>query len=384
MTKPSTNWTGPLAGITVVAVEQAVAAPLCTARLADAGARVIKIERAGGDFARGYDSTAAGDSSYFAWANHGKESLVLDIKADDDAALLHRIVDTADVFVQNLAPGAIARSGFGSDELRARNPQLITCDISGYGESDAVAGKKAYDLLVQAEAGLINISGGENELGRIGISVCDIGTGVTAHAAILEALIARSMTGVGSAIQVSLFDVAAEWMTVPLVQHDGGAPPRRVGLKHPSIAPYGAFATSEGSLTLISIQNEREWVRLCGDVLHRPEMATDTRFDSNEQRVANRPDLTKEMNATVGAITKDEFTARLTAAAIAFGSVNSLEDLAEHVALRQRSVINSLGHSVDLPAYPVRSSQAPSRDGRHVPTIGQHSAAIRDEFSSRG
>ena len=375
----------PLAGLTVVAVEQAVAAPLCTARLVDAGARVIKIERVGGDFARGYDDAAHGDSSYFAWANQGKESLVLDIKNADDAELLHTIVDQADVFVQNLAPGALERAGFGSDALRERNERLITCDISGYGESPDVADKKAYDLLVQAESGLIGISGGPSELGRIGVSMVDAGTGMTAYYGVLEAIIQRGITGKGSGVRVSLFDVAADWMTVPLAQHDFGAGgPSRVGLKHPTIAPYGAFETQDGSLTLISIQNEREWVRLCDQVLGSPELATDERFDSNTNRVANRDALEEAMGSVIGALPRIEFQARLATASIAFGNVSSLDDLSEHPALRRRTIHTSTGQTVALPAHPVRWTELPGmtdRQSGRVPTIGEHSDAIRTEFS---
>lgn len=372
----------PLRGLTVVAIEQAVAAPLATARMVDAGARVIKIERDTGDFARGYDSAAKGDSSYFAWANHGKESLVLNIKNAADAALLERILATADVFVQNLSPGALARSGFGSDDLRERFPSLITCDISGYGEADAVANKKAYDLLVQAESGLVSISGGPSELGRIGVSICDIGTGITAYSAVLEALIARGVTGKGSGVRVSLFDVAAEWMSVPFAQHAyGTGGPSRVGLRHPTIAPYGAFETSEGALTLISIQNEREWQRLCSDVLEAPELAVDERFASNNDRVANRPALEEAMSSTIATMTSVDFQDRLATGGIAFGLVSSLEDLAQHVALRQRTITSSAGHDVQLPAHPVRSSTESPGLATAVPALGEHSAAIRAEFA---
>ncbi len=376
--------TKPLQGITVVAVEQAVAAPLCTARLVDGGARVIKIERESGDFARGYDGAAHGDSSYFAWANHGKESLVLDIKDADDASLLHRIVASADVFVQNLAPGALDRAGFGAATLQAANPRLITCDISGYGEQAGLAEKKAYDLLVQAESGLIGISGGPGELGRVGISLCDIGAGVTAHAAILEALIARSVSGEGAQLGVSLFDVAAEWMTVPLVQHHhGGTSPTRVGLKHPTIAPYGAFATAEGALTLLSIQNEREWARLCTDVLDMPDLATDKRFASNTERVQNRVELEETMNGVIGTLSQDEFLRRLDLASIANGSVNGLDDVVAHQAMRWRTINSTTGTQVTLPAHPVRNPSA-ARDNPlpSLPTIGQHTEAIRSEFSA--
>lgn len=372
----------PLAGLTVVSVEQAVAAPICTARLVDAGARVIKIERAGGDFARGYDTAAHGDSSYFTWANHGKESLELNIKDEDDAALLHRIIGQADVFVQNLAPGALARAGFGSAELRSANPRLITCDVSGYGDDPAVADKKAYDLLVQAESGLVSISGGPGELGRVGISLVDVGTGVTAYGAILEALIARNISGDGAALAVSMFDVAAEWMTVPFLQHHpGNNTPARVGLRHPSIAPYGAYETSDGALTLLSIQNEREWHRLCTDVLHDASIATDERFDSNKARVANRDALEAELTTIIAALDKAAFEQRLTAASIAWGSVNDLAGLHAHPALRTRTVATTSGAGVELPAHPVRSSTHRTRTTGSLPTAGEHTAAIRQEFA---
>ncbi len=373
----------PLDGLLVVAVEQAVAGPLCTSRLVDAGARVIKVERASGDFARGYDSAASGDSSYFAWTNHGKESIVLDLKAEQDAAVLHAILASADVFVQNLAPGALGRMGFGSDELRQTNPKLITCDISGYGDSPAVAGKKAYDLLVQAESGIIGISGGPNELGRIGISIVDIGTGVTAYTGILEALVARGVHGEGRGISVSLFDVAAEWMAVPFAQHkhgDGG--PTRVGLRHPTIAPYGAYETSDGQLTLLSIQNEREWQRLCANVLGRPELATDDRFSSNNARVEHRHDLEAELSGVIATLDAGTFQQRLQDAAIAWGMVSSLDDLLAHPALRTRDVTSSTGGTIDLPAHPVRTTGSTSdSDTAPVPKLDQHGAAIRKEFT---
>jgi len=372
----------PLGGITVVSVEQAVAAPLCTARMVDAGARVIKIERAGGDFARGYDSAANGDSSYFAWANQGKESLVLDFKDHDDAALLHRIATHADVFVQNLAPGALDRAGFGSEALRQLHPRLITCDISGYGESVEVAGKLAYDLLVQAESGLINISGGPSELGRIGVSIVDVGTGMAAYYGVLEAILQRGVTNQGSAVRVSLFDVAAEWMTVPLVQHDfGGGGPTRVGLKHPTIAPYGAFETSDGTLTLISIQNEREWQRLCQQVLKSDELATDERYASNTDRVTNRSSLESAMTAIISSIDRIEFQRRLSSASIAYGNVSSLDDLSTHPALRRRTVHTTSGGTVELPAHPVRWSEVTERQSGALPNVGEHTVALRAEFA---
>lgn len=372
----------PLEGITVVAVEQAIAAPLATARMADAGARVIKVERDTGDFARGYDSAALGDSSYFAWANHGKESVMVDIKDEADASLLHQMIATADVFVQNLAPGALERSGFGSDALREQYPRLVTCDISGYGEAPELAGKKAYDLLVQAESGLVGVSGAPGELGRIGVSICDTGTAITAYTGVLEALIERSITGTGSGVRVSLFDVAAEWMTVPFVQHvhgDGG--PERVGLRHPTIAPYGAFETSEGALTLISIQNEREWHRLCAEVLGDPDLAADLRFASNAERVANRPELDAALACVIATLTRETFQERLESGSIAYGMVSSLDDLVAHPALRHRSVVSSVGAVVELPAHPVRWSDPGHTEPPRVPKVGEHTDAIRKEFS---
>lgn len=372
----------PLDGLLVVALEQAVAGPLCTARMVDAGARVIKVERSTGDFARGYDRAGRGDSSYFAWTNHGKESIVLDLKTDEDAQLLHRLIDRADVFVQNLAPGAFARLGFDTTELRAHNPQLITCDISGYGESEAVADKKAYDLLVQAESGLIGISGGANELGRIGISIVDIGAGITAYTAVLEALVTRAVSNTGSALKVSLFDVAAEWMTVPFAQHvhgDGG--PARVGLRHPTIAPYGAYETADGRLTLLAVQNEREWELLCINVLGRPDIASDPRYGSNNDRVANRGLLELDLSNEISTLDATTFRDRLDDAAIAHGMVNSLDDLVDHPALRMREVVSSDGHRLGLPAHPIRRDHTASvSETGPVPKIGEHTAEIRQEF----
>src|SRR5919199_5072025 len=278
---------GALDGILVVALEQAVAAPLCTCRLADAGARVIKIERPEGDFARGYDRAARGQSSYFVWLNRGKESLVLDIKQAADKALLERILQRADVFVQNLAPGAAARAGFDPDELRRRHERLVTCSISGYGESGPYRDMKAYDLLIQAETGLASVTGPPEAPGRVGVSVSDIAAGLNAYAMVLEALLQRERTGEGASLAVSLFDATAEWMAVPLLHFDyGGKAPSRVGLAHPSIAPYGAFAASDGKEIVVSIQNEREWVRFCAEILRAPELAADPRFSDNNKRVA--------------------------------------------------------------------------------------------------
>ncbi len=372
----------PLEGLLVVSVEQAVAAPLCTARLADAGARVIKIEREGGDFARKYDTAAKGDSSYFAWINHGKESVVLDFKKKDDQTLLDVLISEADVFVQNLAPGAAERAGFGSEVMRNRHPKLITCDISGYGDGPDMQGMKAYDFLVQAESGLVSVSGGPNELGRIGVSVCDIGAGMAAHAAILEALLLRGKTGRGSGVKTSLFDVAAEWMTVPLMHFEyGNGAPTRQGLRHPSIAPYGAYRTSDGIDTVISIQNEREWQRLCEQVLGRPEMASDPRFHSNNIRVANRAVMDEEIGVVLATMTSAQLRQRLLDASIAFGGLNSVADLSKHRALRRRSVRNSLGQFVHMPAAAAAASwSGKGTEGCDVPSTGDSTDAVRNEF----
>ncbi len=372
----------PLEGILVVSIEQAVAAPVCTARLREAGARVIKIERKSGDFARGYDSVAGGDSSYFIWTNLGKESLVLDFKNPDDADLLHRILAKADVFVQNLAPGALERSGFGSESLRKQYPQLITCDITGYGSNPDVQKMKAYDFLVQAESGLVSISGGENELGRVGVSICDINAGMNAHAGVLEAIMLRNMTGSGSGIEISLFGTAADWMTVPLLHSDyGGKAPKRAGLNHPSIAPYGGYVTKDGETIIVAIQNEREWKRFCEIVLEQPEVATDSRFNNNANRVSNRAEMDVIISGTTEMLSRKAFITRLADGDIAFGSVNSVEDLSRHPALKRRSGYSSEGVKVSFPARPIFKSEENDDSELSAPKIGQHSERIRQEFS---
>jgi|GEM_PF-867026 len=282
----------PLDGVLVVSIEQAVAAPLCTLRLAQAGARVIKIERAEGDFARGYDSAARGESSYFAWLNQGKESIVVDFKAEPGARILRSLLAKADILVQNLAPGALARAGFAVEDLSDLNPSLITCNISGYGSEGPGTAKRAYDLLVQAESGPISVSGAPGAPGRIGVSICDIGAGMTAYSGLLEALLRRGQTQEGAHLEVSLFDVAAEWMAVPYIHAVYGAgAPEPAGLRHPSIAPYGAFLCADDRRVLIAVQNEREWQRLCREVFSDGALAARREFASNNQRVANFRDL---------------------------------------------------------------------------------------------
>jgi crotonobetainyl-CoA:carnitine CoA-transferase CaiB-like acyl-CoA transferase len=370
----------PLEGLLVVALEQAVAAPYCSSRLADAGARVIKVERAEGDFARGYDTVANGLSSYFVWLNRGKESLVADIKKPDDAVLLHRILARADVFIQNLAPGAAARAGFGSEALRAAHPRLITVDISGYGESGECASMKAYDLLVQAESGLASITGHPAGPGRVGVSVCDIACGMSAHAAVLEALIARGISGRGQGIAISLFDGMADWMTVPLLFYEAtGEAPKRMGLNHPTICPYGVFATADGGQVLISIQNEREWAKFCASFLGEPELPKQPGFETNLIRVANRPMVDGHVAEAFAHLTRAQAAARLGAANAAYGFVNGVADLARHPALRRVSVATQMG-DVSIVAPPTRAADGP-RALRPVPAIGAHSAAIRAEFA---
>ncbi len=371
---------GALDGIVVVALEQAVAAPLATARLAAAGARVIKIERAEGDFARGYDAVVNGESAYFAWLNRGKESLILDIKQPADSALLARLIARADVFIQNLAPGAAARSGFGAAELRARHARLITCDISGYGETGPLRHRKAYDLLIQCETGLASITGSPDAPGRVGVSAADIGCGMNAYAAILEALIARGRTGAGRALAVSLFDSIADWMTVPLLHQDyTGQAPARIGLAHPSIAPYGTFTTSDGRQIVLAVQNEREWRRLC-ELLLPPGTADDGRFISNSLRCANRAALDDAVGAALAGLDAADATRRLDAAGIACASVNSVADLSRHPQLRRTEAATPHG-PVALPAAPVIvDGLLPATSGT-VPALGEHSAALRAEFT---
>ena len=371
----------PLDGLLVVSMEQAVAAPYCSSRLADAGARVIKIEREGGDFARKYDNFANGESAYFVWLNRGKESLTADIKDPGDRALLYRILERADVFIQNLAPGAAARAGFASDDLRARNPRLITVDISGYGAEGAYSDMKAYDLLVQAESGLCSVTGGPEGPGRVGVSVCDIACGMYSYMAVLEAAIARAASGAGCAIETSLFAGMADWMTVPLLHWgpDGRGPPR-IGLNHPSIHPYGAYPTKGGTPILIAIQNEREFARLCAEVLERPELPGDARFESNIARLDNREPFDAIVHEVFTAIDRGALIERLRRARIAFGEVNDVGGLAQHPALR-RAGIGTASGPVDLVAPPARIDRA-ARSLGPVPEAGADSETIRREFAA--
>lgn len=374
--------TSSLRDVVVVALEQAVAAPLCTARLADAGARVIKIEREEGDFVRSYDHVAHGESAYFVWLNRGKESIALDIKSPEDAGLLRSMIERADVFVQNLAPGAAARAGFGSHELRLRDPRLVTCDITGYGDSGPYAEMKAYDFLIQCETGLASITGAAAEPGRVGVSIADICCGMNARAAILQALLERERTGAGKGIGISLFDALAEWMTVPLLHQDyAGRAPERMGLNHATIAPYGAYRTGDGGEIVFAVQSEREWRSLCTHVLRNDALSRDPRFASNALRCANRSAMDVCIRSVLADLTKTELIKRLRDANIAYGSLNAVADLSRHPQLRRIDVPTPTG-PVALPAPPSRWAGEPFVV-RPVPDLDEHGSALRREFGTR-
>lgn len=368
----------PLSGRLVVSLEQAVAAPMCTCRLADAGARVIKIERPEGDFARGYDDLVHGESAYFVWLNRGKESIVLDLAKGEDKALLEAMLARADVFVQNLKPGAAAKLGFAPGRLRCDYPRLIVCSVSGYGESGPYARRKAYDLLIQADAGLASITGGPEAPARVGVSVVDVATGMNAYEAILEALIARGVNGQGTEISVSLFDAMADWMTVPLLQHEGGRTPKRVGLAHPTIAPYGVFKTRDGADVLISIQSDREWRVLARDVLEDAALAGDPAFATNVERVKRRVETDARVQAVFGATDVAALAEKLAAADIAFARVSDMAVLATHPHLRRITVGTPSG-PVSYPAPPRGRTEGYGA----VPRLGEHSERLRREFANK-
>ncbi|MGC1779679.1 MAG: CaiB/BaiF CoA-transferase family protein [Xanthobacteraceae bacterium] len=367
----------PLSGLLVVSLEQAVAAPMCTCRLADAGARVIKIERPEGDFARGYDDLVHGECSYFVWLNRGKESVVLDLGKPEDVALFGAMLARADIFVQNLKPGAVARLGFDVAKLRRDHPRLICCSISGFGESGPYAQRKAYDMLIQAESGLASITG-TIEPSRVGVSVVDIASGMNAYEAILEALIARERTGEGSALSISMFDAMADWMTVPLLQQEAGAPPQRIGLAHTSISPYGAFRSRDGVDILISIQSDREWRVLAEKVVGDSALAADPAFATNVERVKRRADTDGHVAAVFSALDADALEDKLAGADIAFARVNSPAGLARHPHLRRITVDTPSG-PVAYPA-PAERHAAASRHYGPVPALGEHTEKVRAEF----
>ncbi len=373
--------TKPLEGLLVVSLEQAVAAPMAGRRLADAGARVIKLERPEGDFARGYDTLANGQSVYFIWLNRGKESVVVDLAKPEDKQLFEALIAKADVFLQNLKPGALAKLGFPVAELCARHPRLIACSISGYGDTGPYADRKAYDLLIQAESGLASVTGSAPEPARVGVSIVDVTTGLNAYEAILEALLRRAVTGRGADIRISMFDSMAELMGVPLLQGIYGAPPRRIGLSHISLAPYGVFTTRDNIPILISIQNDREWRALCTKVFEKPESGTDSRFATSPARIENRPATDGLVAAWFADHDADAAIAKLDAADIAFGRVNDVHGLHAHPHLRMMTIATPAG-PVDLPAPPAQWIGDEILAADTVPVLGSHTRKVREEFLS--
>jgi formyl-CoA transferase len=351
---------------------------MCTCRLADAGARVIKIERPEGDFARSYDDYAHGESSYFVWLNRGKESVVLDLAKAGDKALLEAMLARTDIFVQNLKPGTVGKLGFSIARLRRDYPRLICCSISGFGESGPLAQHKAYDMLIQAESGLASITG-TSEPSRVGVSVVDIAAGMNAYEAILEALIARQRSGQGAALSISMFDAMADWMTVPLLQQEAGAPPRRIGLAHTSISPYGAFRSRDGVDILISIQSDREWRVLAAKVLGDAALAADPNFATNVERVKRRAETDGRVAEIFAQLDADALEAKLAAAEIAFARVNSPAELARHPHLRRITVETPNG-PVSYPAPPRRDDGDPRHYGA-IPAVGEHTEKVRAEFT---
>jgi itaconate CoA-transferase len=374
----------PLDNLVVVAIEQALAAPYCTRHLADLGARVIKIERPGvGDFARDYDDRVRGLASYFVWANRSKESLTLDIKRDRAAEILDRLIARADVLVQNLAPGAADRLGLTADRLRAEYPRLIRCDISGYGLDGPYRDKKAYDLLVQAEAGLISVTGTPQDMARTGISVADIAAGMYAYGAILAALIQRQRTGEGCRIDVSMLEALAEWMGNPLYYGYRDAPQaERSGASHPSIYPYGPFRAGDGKTVLLGIQNEREWREFCAQVLGEPGLAKDKRFNSNTRRSANREALRELIEIAFTGLDRDGVVARLDRAGIANAAVNTIAEVWRHPqlhALRRWTEIGTPAGAITALYPPGNSDRWAPRMGP-VPALGEHTDSILAEL----
>jgi itaconate CoA-transferase len=374
----------PLDGITVLTLEHAVAAPFATRQLADLGARVIKVERPGvGDFARAYDQRVKGMASYFAWLNRSKESLTLDLKHPDAKAILGKLLERADVLVQNLAPGASARLGLSEEALRPRHPRLIVCDISGYGQDGPYRDKKAYDLLIQAEAGLLSVTGTPGAPSRAGFSAADAAAGMYAYSGILAALIQRGRTGKGSHLDVSMLEALAEWMANPLYYaYEGAAPPPRSGASHPSIYPYGPFRAGDGRTVVLGLQNEREWAVFCRDVLGQPELAREPRFDSNTQRTANREALCAIIEAAFAASTAEQVIARLDEAGIGNAAMNTMADVWRHPQLAARG----RWRDVRSPAGTIRALLPPgANDGFEfrmdaIPALGEHTQAILGEL----
>jgi crotonobetainyl-CoA:carnitine CoA-transferase CaiB-like acyl-CoA transferase len=374
----------PLDGLTIVSLEQAVAAPFATRQLADLGARVIKIERPGvGDFARGYDETVHGLASHFVWLNRSKESVALDLKSVEGRAAVHALVDQADIFVQNLAPGAAERLGLGAEDLRARHPRLIHVSISGYGRGGPYSSKKAYDLLVQCEAGLVSITGTQDEPSKVGISIADIASGMYAYSGVLTAVIRRDRTGEGATIEVSMLEALAEWMGFPLnYAMYGGSSPSRTGARHAAIAPYGPFTCGDASEVFLGIQNEREWATFCDVILDTPALANDPRFLRNSSRVENNAELRSAIEAVFASDTAESVAEKLEQAGIANALLRTMDGLAAHPQLAARD----RWRTYDSPAGPLRalvppvtmSDAAPVMGA--IPEVGQHTDAVLAEF----
>ncbi|CAB3700783.1 Acetyl-CoA:oxalate CoA-transferase [Achromobacter mucicolens] len=370
----------PLDGITVVSLEHAIAAPFCTRQLADMGARVIKIERPGtGDFARGYDERVRGLSSHFVWTNRSKESLTLDLKRDEAAGIMDRLLESADVLVQNLAPGAAARLGLSFEALHAKHPRLIVCDISGYGEGGPYQDKKAYDLLIQSESGFLSVTGTKDDPVKAGCSIADIAAGMYAYSAILNALLLRQRTGVGSRLDVSMLESMVEWMGFPMYYaFDGAAPPVRAGAAHASIYPYGPFPVGGGSTIMLGLQNEREWRVFCAQVLRQADLAEDPRFISNSLRTANRDALRALIVAAFADLSIEQVTQRLEDAQIANARVNDMAGVWAHPQLQARQRWSEVDSPAGvLPALlpPATSNAFAPRMGA-VPAVGQNTDAV--------
>lgn len=370
----------PLEGITVISLEQAVAAPICARQLAEQGARVIKIERPEvGDFARGYDQAVHGQSGYFLWLNRSKESLSLDVKKAEAKEILAKLMAKADVFVQNLAPGAAKRLGLGADELMAQHPRLIVCDISGYGDSGPYAQKKAYDLLIQSEAGILSVTGTPESPAKVGVSLTDIGTGMYAYSGILAALLQRGRTGKGSRVEVTMFEAMVEWMNHPLMyEHFGGKKMQRYGTDHAIIVPYGRFTAGDGKDVMFGIQNEREWASFCAKVLEQPQLATDPRYDNNTKRLAARDELIALITRAFSSMTAEQVVARLDAADIANARLNTPLEVWDHEQLKARK----RWREVDTPAGRIAALLPPVTTAGYevrmdaVPAVGEHTDLV--------
>jgi len=376
----------PLEGITVVALEQAVAAPFATRQLADLGARVIKVERPGvGDFARQYDRAVHGEASYFVWLNRGKESIELDLKDPADRAVLDRMIDDADVVLQNLVPGAVERLGLDATTLRAQRPRLIHCSISGYGSSGPYRAKKAYDLLVQCEAGLVSVTGTPDEYAKVGVSIADVATGMYAYTGILTALYERERTGNGSTLEVAMIDALGEWMTQPTYYTVYGQQPwQRSGARHATIAPYGPYRAGDGSDLFLGVQSDREWAVICQDLIHRPDLIDDERFARNTERVQHDEQITELIEAAITTMTADEVVDRLDAVGIACARLRTPVEFFEHPQLQARNrwrSVNTIGGPVKalLPAVTVRGREAVMGA---VPALGAHNMSLRAEFGA--